>query len=167
MEKIIDTIADLLCVAAITAPKAKGINNIVVKKLNSEEKQLMIKKILEIAEKKSHKGFIRDANGLEKADAIILIGTKFSRLNLKVCGQCGAKNCSDAETKQTICIYNPGDLGIALGSLVSKAADFRVDNRIMYSAGYAAKELKMLGEDVKLIFAVPLSVTGKNIFFDR
>jgi len=50
---------------------------------------------------------------------------------------------------------------------VSVAADRRVDTRIMYTAGRAAVELKMLGEKIKIIYAIPLSSSGKNPFFDR
>ena len=41
-----------------------------------------------------------------------------------------------------------------------------MDNRILYSAGVAAKELGFL-DDCAIIYAVPLSVNGKNIYFDR
>ena len=66
-----------------------------------------------------------------------------------------------------MCAYNTGDLGIAIGSAVSIAMDHRVDNRIMYSAGKAAVDMKLLGEEVKVAFGVPLSVSAKNPFFDR
>jgi uncharacterized ferredoxin-like protein len=59
------------------------------------------------------------------------------------------------------------DLGIAIGSAVSVAADHRVDNRVMYSIGKAAKELKLLGEEASIIFGIPLSASGKSPFFDR
>ena len=167
MKQTIEILADVLCIAAITAPKAKGINNIVVRKIDDVEKSQLIERMEKIAAEKNHKGFLRDVKGLEKADAVILIGTKLGRIGLLVCGLCGAINCADAEQKQKMCVYNNGDLGIAIGSLVSKAADFRLDNRVMYSAGYAAREMKMLGEDVELIFAIPLSVSAKNVFFDR
>jgi uncharacterized ferredoxin-like protein len=167
MQQTINILADMLCISAITAPKAKGINNIVVRKIDDNEKKLLIEQMKKIADEKAHKGFIRDAKCLEKADAVILIGTKLGRIGLMVCGLCGAQNCADAEANGKMCVYNSGDLGIAIGSLVSKASDFRLDNRIMHSAGYASRELKMLGEDVKIVFAIPLSVSGKNVFFDR
>ena len=65
------------------------------------------------------------------------------------------------------CSFNAGDLGIAVGSVVSLAADLRVDNRIMYTAGKAAIELGLLGDDVFIAYAIPLSAKGKNPFFDR
>ena len=57
------------------------------------------------------------------------------------------------------------DLGIALGSAVKTASMLNVDNRIMYTVGAAAKRLNLMDADI--IIGVPLSVSGKNIFFDR
>ena len=45
-------------------------------------------------------------------------------------------------------------------------ADLRIDNRIMFTAGKAAASLGLLG-DKKLIFGIPLSVSGKSPYFDR
>lgn len=64
------------------------------------------------------------------------------------------------------CAFDDVDLGIAIGSAVSVAADNRIDNRIMYSAGRAAMELEILGKKVINIQGIPLSVSGKNPFFD-
>ena len=60
------------------------------------------------------------------------------------------------------CSFNVGDLGIALGSAVSRAADMRVDNRIMYSVGKAVLELDLLGAEVHIAYGIPLSVSGKS-----
>jgi len=56
-------------------------------------------------------------------------------------------------------------LGIALGSAVKTAADLNIDNRMLYTMGAAAKELGLLDADV--FIGIPLSVSGKNILFDR
>jgi uncharacterized ferredoxin-like protein len=58
------------------------------------------------------------------------------------------------------------DLGIALGSAVALVADNRVDNRIMFTIGQAAAKLGLLGEH-KMIMGIPLSASGKSVFFDR
>ena len=39
------------------------------------------------------------------------------------------------------------------------------DNRIIYRIGPVAREMKLIDADV--IMGIPLSATGKNIFFDR
>jgi uncharacterized ferredoxin-like protein len=43
----------------------------------------------------------------------------------------------------------------------------RVDNRVMFSIGMAARELGLLGPEVRIIYGIPLSVQSKNPFFDR
>jgi uncharacterized ferredoxin-like protein len=37
----------------------------------------------------------------------------------------------------------------------------------MYTAGFAAVKLKLLGEEVEIAFGIPVSATGENPFFDR
>jgi uncharacterized ferredoxin-like protein len=37
----------------------------------------------------------------------------------------------------------------------------------MYTIGQAVLEIKYLGEEVKIAFGIPLSVSAKNPFFDR
>ena len=50
---------------------------------------------------------------------------------------------------------------------VSAAADSRIDNRVMFSAGRAALSMQVMDEDVKVILAVPLSAGSKSPYFDR
>jgi uncharacterized ferredoxin-like protein len=59
------------------------------------------------------------------------------------------------------------DLGIAIGSAVKTAQVHNADNRVMYSVGVAARSLGILPEECSVAYAIPLSATGKNIFFDR
>jgi len=65
------------------------------------------------------------------------------------------------------CAFNAGDLGIVIGSAVSRAADLRVDSRVMYSAGMAVRELGLLDPEVSIVFGLLLAATAKNPFFDR
>jgi uncharacterized ferredoxin-like protein len=37
----------------------------------------------------------------------------------------------------------------------------------MYSGGVAARDLGLFSKDCTVVYAIPLSATGKNIFFDR
>ena len=57
------------------------------------------------------------------------------------------------------------DLGIALGSAAKIASNMNVDNRIMYSIGVAARRLGIGGSNI--VHGIPLSASGKNVFFDR
>jgi len=61
-----------------------------------------------------------------------------------------------------ISVHGPGH---SLGSAVKTASEFNIDNRMMYSIGVAAKEMKLLDSDV--IIGIPLSVSGKSPYFDR
>ena len=57
------------------------------------------------------------------------------------------------------------DLGIALGVAAEMASEFNIDNRLMYTARDTAMTLGFLEAD--MIVALPLSISAKNIFFDR
>jgi uncharacterized ferredoxin-like protein len=56
-------------------------------------------------------------------------------------------------------------MGIALGSAVKTASLLNIDNRIMYRAGVAAREMGLI--DADFVMGIPLSATGKSIYFDR
>jgi len=159
--------ANLILAAIRTAPKSRGIDNIVAAVLSGSEKDELSAEMKAIGEKNGNNTFLRDAKGILDSSAVILLGSRFKPIGLKLCGLCGFPDCASLEKNNGICLFNPTDLGIALGSAVSTAAALKIDNRIMYTAGFAAVRKKMLGEEVKLAYGIPLSVTGKNIFFDR
>ncbi|MEM3476479.1 MAG: DUF2148 domain-containing protein, partial [Candidatus Bathyarchaeia archaeon] len=71
----------------------------------------------------------------------------------------------EIDYKGPVCSIRAVDLGIAIGSLVSVAKELGVDNRVMYTIGVAAIKLGLI--DAHIVFGIPLSVKGKNIFFDR
>jgi len=99
------------------------------------------------------------------ADAMIVFGTRISAMGLDPCGMCGFSNCAEKNKHPAHpCVFNTGDLGIAMGSA---AMDNRIDNRIMYTVRQALLEMGDLGEDVKIIYGMPLSISGKNPFMDR
>ena len=80
---------------------------------------------------------------------------------------CGFENCAQMKKAGTNCVFNVTDLGIAVGSAVSVAADHRIDNRVMYSAGKGALKLGIFPEDIKIIWGIPLSAGAKSIYYDR
>jgi len=113
------------------------------------------------------KFFIRDAGNVDASGAVVLVGVKYEPRGLNErCTLCGFENCTACTSAGATCVFTPLDLGIALGSAVAMAADCRVDNRIMFTIGKAAAALGLLG-DHKLIMGIPLSVSGKSVFFDR
>jgi uncharacterized ferredoxin-like protein len=83
------------------------------------------------------------------------------------CGFCGKPTCEALEMAGGTCAFNSIDLGIATMSAAEVAGRFHIDNRIMYSIGRACLDLGMFGPKVKQALGIPLSVTGKNPFFDR
>ena len=99
---------------------------------------------------------------------MLLLGTKIDPMGLSPCGLCGLNTCDEKRKYPDVpCAFNTGDLGIAIGSAAAAASRYHIDNRIMYTIGMAALDLKLLGEEVKVIYAIPLSSTSKNPFFDR
>lgn len=167
-EEQVSDIARKMIIAAKTAPKARAVDNMVYAIPNKEEVKLIANRMIEIDEEENFPAFSRDAQNILKSDAVVLLGTKIGSLNLKKCGMCGFKNCEEKNKyPEKPCVFNTGDLGIAVGSAVSIAADNRIDNRIMYTAGQAVLDLKLFGDDVKVVYAIPLSAERKNIFFDR
>lgn len=159
--------AELICVAARTAPKGKGRDLLTTAVLTGEDKQRIVEQMHVIAEREGVATFSRDAANIEAAPVVVLLGTRLAPLGLRFCGLCGFGSCAGMEAATGQCAFNAGDLGIAVGSAVSRAADLRLDNRVMYTVGMAVRELGLLGEEVGIVYGIPLSATGKNPFFDR
>ena len=159
--------ARLMCAAARTAPKTKGVDHIVTAILTGAEKDALADKMAELAQAWSHPSFARDGGNIRQAAAVVLIGTTLGVRGLSDCGFCGFETCAGCARAGGRCAYDSMDLGIALGSAAATAADLRMDNRIMFSAGRAALEMKLLGEGVMQAIGIPLSATGKSVFFDR
>lgn len=167
----IETIARIILASARTAPKAKGIDDIITGIV--DDAGALADEMVRISEgDKKSKFFKRDAGNIRDADCVTLIGLKFKKtlgLNCTACGfDCRTIMGQERTAGQysgPVCSIKAVDLGIALGSAASKAKDLSIDSRIMYSAGVAAKKLKLLDADI--ILALPLSIKGKNIFFDR
>ncbi|WP_319506692.1 DUF2148 domain-containing protein [uncultured Methanolobus sp.] len=171
--EVLESLAKTILVAARTAPKGKGVDDIVTFLVHDDERMYLADKMEELSEIKDMKFLIRDAKNVRDADLLVLIGLKSSGVSSLNCGACGFKTCKEMLENKKVkveftgphCMIKYVDLGIAVGSAVAKAKDLCVDNRIMYSAGAAACYFDMIDADVAM--AVPLSVKGKNIFFDR
>jgi len=161
-------VAHKMLIAARTAPKGRGDDNTVLLLLETDEIKSISEKLLGMGEALQINAFVRDAKNILSAQVMILVGSRIKPLGLKKCGMCGFENCQEKDQQKNIpCVFNTGDLGIAIGSAVSIAMDNRVDNRIMYTVGQAALEMGLFDEDVKIVYGIPLSVSGKNPFFDR
>ncbi|MDP3730691.1 MAG: DUF2148 domain-containing protein [Candidatus Omnitrophota bacterium] len=160
-------IAEFMAVAARTAPKTRGIDNIETIAIDDDTtKKKLCDKMREISKHEDRPGFERDAKCIEASQVIVVIGIKTNPAGLN-CGFCGYPNCEEMTKHKGTCAFNPIDLGIACGSAVGIANDFHADNRVMYSIGRACLDLKLFSQTVKQALGIPLSVTGKNPFFDR
>jgi len=171
-QEAIVELAKMMLVSARTAPKSKGIDSIQTALLTGKEKNAIAEKMRSYASTKGDNWY-RDAKNIEDSALIVLIGVQGIPIDLANCGLCGFQTCEELtavrKKRQDIppcCAFKLMDLGIALGSAAKTASIHNIDCRIMYRPGKAAKELGFL-TDVDLIVAVPLSISGKNIYFDR
>ncbi len=135
--------ARLMVAAARTAPKTRGQDKIKTLILLGEEKDRVANEMEKTGTPSPSSRNVRDA------DALVLIGVDFGS---------PLEEWFNFRAKLI-------DLGIALGSAVKIASDLNVDNRIMRGPGLAAISLGIMKADE--VQAIPISVKGKNIFFDR
>ena len=159
--------ADAMVAAARTAPKACGKDHLKMVILSEEDKDALAEEMRAVAADTGQTFFERDADNVDQSLFLIVIGVTSEPRGLANCGLCGYKDCAQMEKNNGRCAMNLTDLGIAIGSAVSIAADCRVDNRVMFSAGIAARNLKLLSGDVKICYGIPVSVSGKSPYFDR
>lgn len=166
----IRTVAELMELAARTAPKAAGKDYVVVEILEGDVLTRLADDMVQYGRESGKKNFDRDGENIRRSAAVVLIGLKNAAVTGLNCGACGFEKCPPintiaAEFRGPQCAMRLLDMGIALGSAVKVAAMLNVDNRIMYRIGVAARLSGMVDWD--FVMGIPLSATGKNIFFDR
>ena len=157
-------VARQMMTAARTAPKGKGIDIIETATVTDKDIITLSEKTKLMYEENGMKFFLRDADNILSAEAIVLIGTRQQVQGLN-CAHCGFQTCAE-KPDAVPCALNSVDLGIAIGSACATAADNRVDSRVMFSVGLAAQQLDWLN-DCKCVMAIPISASSKNPFFDR
>jgi uncharacterized ferredoxin-like protein len=151
----VEMVAQLMAISATTAPKSKGEN------------------FVKTRQRTKKKDFDRDAKNVAESDAVLLIGLKKASVLGLDCAACGFTDCKTFQKQEKesgefvgpTCAYRLLDMGIALGSAVKTASMLNVDNRIMYRVGVAVREMDLV--DWEFVMGIPLSVTGKSIYFDR
>jgi uncharacterized ferredoxin-like protein len=165
-------VADLMAIAGRTAPKAAGKDFVTICVIEGEQLQALADAMVKFGERTGKKNFDRDAKNVAASEAVVFIGIKDAKSVSLDCSACGAEVCEalninsvEGEFKGPQCAYRLLDLGIALGSAVKVASMLNVDNRIMYRAGVVAREMGMV--DADFVMGIPLSATGKSIYFDR
>jgi uncharacterized ferredoxin-like protein len=130
-------VADLMAIAARTAPKSAGKDFVVTRIIEGDEVKALAQKMVEFGQRTGKKNFDRDGANVAASDAVILIGLKDAKpVNLD-CSACGVEACSallinsfEGEFRGPQCAFRLLDMGIALGSAAKTASLLNVDNRI-------------------------------------
>lgn len=169
-----DYVLRLMSLSARTSPKTAGIDDILLKVVVGEEKEKIAEEMHKLAKERGIANFDRDARSIERSHGILLIGIKKDAGTIGLnCGACGF-DCEEIKELKTQgidyygpnCAYKLLDLGISLGSAAKTASILNADSRIMYRAATAAMRIGIM-TDVSVALAIPISGTGKSIFFDR
>ena len=165
-----------MALAARTAPKAVGIDSIVVEIVTGSEQEKIGEKMIQIAAKTGMDFFRTNGEQVKASDATVLIGVAGEKALGLNCGGCGYATCAEmakagaaAKSRKTDykgpnCVFKVTDLGIAVGSAVKTASIHNVDNRVMYSAGVAAQQLGMF-KGCSMVYGIPLKASGRNMYF--
>ncbi|MDK2821698.1 MAG: hypothetical protein PWP31_1663 [Clostridia bacterium] len=170
--KAMGIIAELMAIAARTAPKAAGKDFVELKILEGDTLEKLADDMIKYGQESNKINFDRDGENIRNSDAVLLVGLKNAAKAGLNCGACGVPKCSElndlhmeSEFAGPICAWRLLDMGIALGSAAKIAGMLNADNRIMYRIGVVAKKTNLMDADI--IAGIPISATGKNIYFDR
>jgi uncharacterized ferredoxin-like protein len=171
MQNIMKLAAGLMELAARTAPKSAGQDYIRTKVIAGEELVILAAAMDSYGKEKNAVNFDRDGENIRQSDALLLISLdKAAPVGLN-CGACGYNRCVDLKAEEgpefvgPLCAWRVLDLGIALGSAAKTAGILNADNRIMYRPGVVARKTGIIEGD--LVVGIPISASGKNIYFDR
>jgi len=168
----------LMAVSARTAPKGKGKDSLVTLTVHKTDLPLLSQEMTRFGQDHAQPFFIRDAKNIAASEACLIIGIRGQEVLGLNCQGSGYQSCADMEAacRSTMvkgspfsgpnCVIKMSDLGIAIGSAAKTASLLNLDNRVMYTAGVAARSLGWIN-GCTVAYGIPVSVTGKNIFFDR
>lgn len=173
MDSMLETVAGMMALAARTAPKAVGADFINTRVLTGGDIARLADEMVGYGRDRNRRNYDRDGDNVRRSGAVLLLSLDRSEPIWQDCGACGFSTCREMEDSfrgdrdfgGPVCSWRILDLGIALGSAVKTASLFNVDNRIMFRIGVAARKLGLIKGE--LVIGVPLSATGKNIYFDR
>jgi uncharacterized ferredoxin-like protein len=97
VERILSIVVRGRIVAARTAPKTAGIDDILTLIVYGQEKDAIAGKMEEITEERKIEAFKRDAKNVRNSEEIVMIGLRGSRSASLNCGSCGYKSCKEFE----------------------------------------------------------------------
>ena len=109
-------VANLMCLAARTAPKTRGVDVILTRVADEADRARLADEMERIAQTENQAFFLRDANNLRAAGACVLVAATAKPAGLKVCGTCGFESCAACTQAGAVCAFNHIDLGIAAAS---------------------------------------------------
>src|SRR5512135_1151214 len=181
-------VASLCAVSAVTAPKSGGqlflkgarpfIETVIVE--DRETLHRLAEWLRERGKKLKAPIWFRDADTAEKLDLVLFIGLVKWYPPVYDCGACGYATCAeflrasehhqvegseDWEFPGPICQLRCVDLGVAVGSAAKVASLNNIDARCQTRIAAAARHLGVIEAD--LAVALSMSVSHKNIFFDK
>ena len=168
---IMETAAELMAVSARTAPKTAGQDYVEIKVIGGDKIEKLADEMINYGKESKKGNFDRDGENVRSSEQVLLLSLNEADVIGLDCGACGLDKCEELELKSgpefdgPICAWRLIDLGIALGSAVKTASLLNVDNRIMYRIGVAAKKMGLI--EGEIVVGVPISASGKNIYFDR
>ncbi len=181
-------VAGLCAVAAMTAPKSGGqlfskgakpfIETVIVE--DRETLDRLAAWLRERGTRLKAPIWFRDAETADKLDLVLFIGLAKWYPPVYDCGACGYATCAeflrarehqkpdgieDWEFPGPICQLRCIDLGVAVGSAAKIASINNVDARCQTRIAAGARHLGIIQADMAV--ALSMSVSHKNIFFDR
>jgi uncharacterized ferredoxin-like protein len=178
MKQVATMTANLMAASARTAPKAGGKDFLEIVVITEEADLKRIAQAMkDYAPKSTNEAYwLRDADNIEHSEALLLVGLgKFQAAGYD-CGACGFSTCaefqkerqpSDKEMGYTgpHCVMRMMDIGVALASAAKTAGLLNIDNRVQQRVGAAARSLGLI--DAEVVMGVPVSISGKSIYYDR
>lgn len=178
MKEVSDITVKFMAASARTAPKAGGKDFIeVVVVTEQSELQRISDEMKKYAPLSTNEAFwMRDASNIENSQALLLVGLRESVTAGYDCGACGYATCAEFQKNRKLvnkemgysgphCVMRMMDIGVALSSAAKTASLFNVDNRVQQRVGATARSLGIIKAEVAM--GIPISISGKSIFFDR
>lgn len=178
MKDVIETATELMAVSARTAPKAGGKDFLEIVVITKDDDLKKIANAMEdYAPRSTNEAFwLRDAANIENSQALLLVGLSKPVTAGYDCGACGYPTCAEFAQHRTLtdremgytgphCVMRMIDIGVALSSAAKTASLLNVDCRVQQRVGAAARAIGLIQAEVAM--GIPVSVTGKNIYFDR
>jgi uncharacterized ferredoxin-like protein len=170
--EIVRTAAEFMALSAVTAPKARGRDDIATRIIaDPSEMEALVEAMIEDSSEPLKANFSRDAKNIRDSVCVLFIYLKDIPTPGLNCGACGYATCDTLALQRSsmkegpFCAWQIVDLGIAAGSAVKTASIHNVDNRIMYSAAQTACRIGLIPS--RMAVAIPLQAGSKSAYFDR